>query len=66
MDYVAMVTNFYVITYIQNLYSIKHYLRQLIAKYGASIANIKRLTVLQILDTLDIRANLTAFKHILA
>ena len=36
------------------------------AKLGASIANIKRLSVLHILDTLEIRANLTAFYHILA
>ena len=48
MDYVAMITNFYVITYFWNLFSIKHYLRQLMAKFEASIANIKRLSVLQI------------------
>ena len=36
------------------------------AKLGASIANIKRLSVLQILDALEIWANLTAFYHILA
>ena len=47
MDYVAMVTNVYVITYFKNLFLIKHYLRQLMAKFGASIANIKHLGVLQ-------------------
>ena len=35
-------------------------------KFRASIANIKHLSVLQILDTLEIRANLSAFYHILA
>ena len=39
---------------------------QLMAKLVASIANNKRLGVLQFLDTLEIRANLTAFYHILA
>ena len=36
------------------------------AKFGASIANIKRLSVLQIFGHSQIRANLTAFYHILA
>ena len=31
------------------------------AEFGTSIANIKRLRVLQTLDILEIRANLTAF-----
>ena len=39
---------------------------QLMAKLVASIANNKRLGVLQFLDTLEIRENLTAFYHILA
>ena len=33
--------------YFLNLFSIKHYLGQLMAEFGASIANIKRLCVLQ-------------------
>ena len=42
-----MVTNPQVITYFLSLFSIKHYLRQLMGEFGASIANIKRLHVLQ-------------------
>ena len=56
-----MVTNLQVVTYRLNLFSIKHYLRQLLAAFGASIANIKLLSVLQTLDTLKIRANVTVF-----
>ena len=56
-----MVANIQVITYFLNLFSIRHYLRQLLAEFGASIGNIKRLSVLQTLDTLEIGANLSAF-----
>ena len=57
-----MVTNPQGITYFLNLFSIKHYPMQLMAEFGASIANIKRLCVsYKLLDTLEVRANLTAF-----
>ena len=42
-----MVTNIQVMTYRLNSYSIKHYLGQLLAEFGAAIANIKYLSALQ-------------------
>ena len=53
-----MVTTIMIVTYIWNLFSIKHYWLHSLVKFGASIANIKRTRVLQILDTLEIKANL--------
>ena len=56
-----MVTNLQEVTYHLNLFSIKHNWRQLLAEIGASITNIKCLSVLQTFRTPDIRANLTVF-----
>ena len=42
-----MVSNFRVVIHILNLFSIEHYLRQFCAEFRASIAIIKRLSVLQ-------------------
>ena len=53
-----MVTTIMIVTYIWNLLSIKHYWLHRLVKFWASIANIKRMRVLQILDTLEIKANL--------
>ena len=53
-----MTTTIMIVTYIWNLFSIKHYWLQSLAKFWASIFNIKRMRVLQILDTLEIKANL--------
>ena len=48
----------YVVTYNRNLFFIKHYWLHVLVKFWASIANIKCLRVLQILNTLEINANL--------
>ena len=40
------------------LVSIKHYWLHSLVKFWASIANIKRMRVLQFVDTLEIKANL--------
>ena len=53
-----MVTTIMIVTYIWNLFSIKHYWLHSLVKFWASIANIKRTRVLQILDTLEMKANL--------
>ena len=52
-----MVTTIIIVTYIWNLFSIKHYWSHSLVKFGASIASIKRMRVLQILNTLEIKAN---------
>ena len=49
-----MVTTIMIVTYLWNLFSIKHYRLHSLVKFWASIANIKRTRVLQILDTLEI------------
>ena len=53
-----MVTTIMIVTYIWNWFSIKHHWLHNLVKFWASIANIKRMRVLQILDTLEIKANL--------
>ena len=52
-----MVTTSMIVTYIWNLYSIKHYWLHILVKFRASIANSKRTMVLKNL-TLEIKANL--------
>ena len=52
------VTTIMIVTYIWNLFSIKHFWLHSLVKFWASIANIKRMRVLQILDTLEIKPNL--------
>ena len=54
-----MVTTIMIVTYIWNLFSIKHYWLHIWIKLWASIAKIKQMRVLQILDTLEIKANLS-------
>ena len=46
------------VTYIWNLFSIKRYWLHILVEFGISIANIGRMKVLQIWDTLEIKANL--------
>ena len=46
-----MVTNIIPVTYIWNLFSIKHHWWQILVKLWASIANIKRKMFLKFLDT---------------
>ena len=53
-----MVTTIIIVTYIWNLFCIPHYWLHSLVKFWASIANIKRMGGLQILDTLEIKANL--------
>ena len=53
-----MVITIMIVTYIWNLFTIKHYWLHSLVKYWASIANIKRTRVLQIWDTLEMKANL--------
>ena len=53
-----MVTIIMVVTYIWNLFSIKHYRLHNLVKFWAFIANIKHMRVLQISDILEIKANL--------
>ena len=53
-----MVITIMIVTYIWNLFSIKLYWLHSLVKFWASIANIKRTRVLQILDTLEMKANL--------
>ena len=53
-----MVTTIMIVTDIWNLFSIKHYWLHNLVKFWASIVNIKRTRVLQISDTLEIKANL--------
>ena len=53
-----MVTTIMIVTYIWNLFSIKHYRLHSSVKFWAFIDNIKHMRVLQILDTLEIKANL--------
>ena len=53
-----MVTTVMIVTYIWNLFSIKHYRLDSLVKFWAFIANIKHMRVLQIWDTLEIKANL--------
>ena len=52
-----MVTTIIIVTYIWNLFCIKHYWMHSLVKFWASIANIKRMRVLQIWNTLEIKAN---------
>ena len=52
-----MVATSMIVTYIWNLYSIKHYWLHILVKFRASIANIKRSMVLKNF-TLEIKANL--------
>ena len=53
-----MVTTIMIVTYIWNLFSIKHYRLHSLVKFLACIANIKHMRVLQILDTLEIKTTL--------
>ena len=53
-----MVTTIMIVTYIWNMFSIKHYWLHNLLKFLAFIANIKPMRVLNILDTLKINANL--------
>ena len=53
-----MVTTIMIVTYIWNLFSIKHYRLHILVKFWVSIANMKRMRVLHIFDTLEIKANL--------
>ena len=46
-----MVTTIMIVTYIWNLFSIKHYWLHIWIKLWAFIAKIKQMRVLQILDT---------------
>ena len=52
-----MVTTTIIVTYIWNLFSIKHNWLHSLVKFWASIANIKRMRVLQIVNTFEIKAN---------
>ena len=61
-----MVTNLQMIAYFLNVLSIKHYWVQYYAKFGASIANIKSMGVLQTLRQFWNETNLTQFSHIVA
>ena len=49
-----MVTTIMIVTYLWNLFSIKHYWLHSLVKFWASIANITLTRVLQILGTLEI------------
>ena len=42
-----MVTNIMAVTYIWNLFSIKHYWLHILVKFGTSIANMKHMKILQ-------------------
>ena len=42
-----MVTNIMTVTYIWNLFSIKNYWLHILVKFGASIANMKYMKILQ-------------------
>ena len=53
-----MVTTIMIVTYIWNLFSIKHYRLHSLVNFLAFIAIIKHMRVLQISDTLEIKANL--------
>ena len=53
-----MVTTIMIVAYIWDSFSIKHYRLHILVKFWASTANIKRMRVLRILDTLEIKANL--------
>ena len=55
-----MVTTIMIVTYIWNLFSIKHFWLHILLKFGASIDNIKCMRVLQRLYTLEIKANLNS------
>ena len=52
-----MVTTIMIVAYIWNLFSIKYSWLHSLDKLWASISNIKRMRVLKILDTLEIKAN---------
>ena len=52
-----MVTNLQMLAYFLNLLSIEHYLVQFWAKFGASTVNIKCMSILQTLDSLEMKAN---------
>ena len=52
-----MVTTIIIVTYIWNLFFIKHYWLHNLVKCWVSIANIKSMRVLQILNTLESKAN---------
>ena len=43
-----MVTNIMAVTYIWNLFSIKHYWLHIFVKIGTSIANMKYMKILQL------------------
>ena len=58
MGRIAKITTIMVVTYIWNMFSIKHGWSHILVKFWASIADIKCMRVLQILDTLEIKANL--------
>ena len=53
-----MVTTIVIVTFIWNLFSTKHYWLHSLVKFWASIADIKRMRVLQILNILEIKENL--------
>ena len=42
-----MITNIMAVTYIWNLFSIKHYWLHILVKFGTSIANMKYMKILQ-------------------
>ena len=52
-----MVTNIMAVTYIWNLFSIKHYWLHILVKFGTSIANMNTWRSYNF-DTLEIKANL--------
>ena len=52
-----MVTSIMIVAYIWNLFSIKHSWLHSLVRFWASISIIKRMRVLKILDTLDIKEN---------
>ena len=53
-----MVNTIMIITYIWILFFIKHYWLHILVQFWASFANVKRMRVLQIFDTLEIKASL--------
>ena len=52
-----MVTTIMIVACIWNLSSIKHSWLHSLVKFWAAISNIKRMRVLKLLDTLEIKAN---------
>ena len=50
-----MVTTIMIVAYIWNLFSVKHSWLHSLVRFWASISNIKRMRVLKILDTFEIK-----------